>query len=70
MFIPRILILFECQAYRKFLVIVSCPVNYNYMVKIHIMAKLICMLSNFKNVVSNTDVKFCILTFDDHDVTG
>ena len=35
--------------------IVNCLVNYSGVVKVHIMAKLVCVLGNFRIAVANTD---------------
>ena len=38
--------------------IVNRLVNYNAVVKVHIMAKLVCVLRNFRIAVANTDSSF------------
>ena len=47
----------------KSLVIVSCLVNYNGVVKIHTMTKLVCVLSNFRIAVAITDSSFMFTKF-------
>ena len=56
MFIPRILVSLCMPSFQeKSLVMINCLVNYSGVVKVHIMAKLVCVSRNFRIAVANKD---------------